>query len=110
MTSNLREETMIELIEKTLLTGMGALSLSQKKTEELIQELKTRLNVTEEEGKELLTRMRETARENQEKLAEVARQEVHATCERLGVVTAEEFEKLRKKVLKLEKDLRGLGK
>lgn len=101
---------MIELFEKTLLTGMGALSLSQKKTEELIQELRNKLNVTEEEGKELLGKMREAARENQEKLEEIARQEVHATCERLGVVTSEDFDQLRKKVQKLEKDLKELKK
>lgn len=101
---------MFELIEKTLLAGMGAVALSQKKAEELVQELKERFNVSEEEGKALLEKLRDAARENQEKLETLAREEVARACERLGVVSAEEFEKLQKKVQKLEKQLRELGK
>ena len=101
---------MIELVEKTLLAGMGAISLSQKKGEELIQELKQRFNVSEEEGKQLLTRLQESARENQQKLEELARGEVRLACERMGVVTREEFDKLGKKVAQLEKQVKALTK
>lgn len=101
---------MIELFEKTLLAGMGAVALSQKKAEELIQELKQRFNVSEEEGKALLSRLQDTARENQKKLEELAREEVRLACERLGVVTAAEFEKLRKKVTQLEKQVKEQAK
>jgi polyhydroxyalkanoate synthesis regulator phasin len=101
---------MIELLEKTLLAGMGALSLSQKKAEELTQELKQRFNVSEEEGKALLSRLQEGARENQQKLEELARGEVRLACERMGVVTREEFDKLAKKVSHLEKQLKAQAK
>ncbi|GAB6082499.1 hypothetical protein JCM30471_14130 [Desulfuromonas carbonis] len=101
---------MIELLEKTLLAGMGALSLSQKKAEELIQELKQRFDVSEEEGKVLLSRLQENARENQQKLEELARGEVRLACERMGVVTHEEFDKLAKKVAQLEKQLKSTPK
>ncbi len=100
---------MFELIEKTLLAGMGAVSLSQKKAEELIQELKQRFNVTEEEGKALFEKLQNAAKENQKKLEEAALKEVERACERLGVVTNEEFEKLHKKVLALEKKLKEQG-
>jgi polyhydroxyalkanoate synthesis regulator phasin len=101
---------MLELLEKTLLAGMGAVSLSQKKTEEFLQELKQRFNVSEEEGKALLDRLKDVTRENQKKLEELAKEEVKNACERLGVVTMEEFDKLQKKVHKLEKQLKELGK
>ena len=101
---------MIELLEKTLLAGMGALSLSQKKAEELIQELKQRFDVSEEEGKALLSRLQDSARENQQKLEELARGEVRLACERMGVVTREEFDKLAKKVGQLEKQLKSMPK
>ncbi len=98
---------MFELIEKTLMAGMGAVSLSQKKAEELMQELKQKFNVTEEEGKALIDKIQNMAQENQKKLEDLAHEEVKKSCERLGVVTHEEFEKLKKKVLKLERDLHG---
>lgn len=101
---------MLDVIEKTILAGMGAVSLSQKKAEEFIQEIRDRFNVSEEEGKALLDRLQDAARENQKKLEELARQEVKGACERLGVVSMEEFDKLQKKVQKLEKQLKELGK
>jgi len=101
---------MLELLEKTLLAGMGAVSLSQKKTEEFVQELKQRFNVSEEEGKALLDKLKDATRDNQKKLEELAKEEVKTACERLGVVTMEEFDKLQKKVTKLEKQLKELGK
>ncbi|ORJ60423.1 phasin family protein [Geothermobacter hydrogeniphilus] len=98
---------MLELIEKTVLTAMGAVSMTQKKAEEMLEELKQRCNLSEEEGKDLLQRLQGIARENQSKLQEMAQQEVHKACQRMGVVTTEEFEKLRKKVTQLEKKLRA---
>jgi len=99
---------MIEIIEKALLTGLGALSMSQKKAEELVCELKERLNLSEEEGKKLLDKLQQTAKENQSKLESVAQEEVKKAFERMGVVTEEEFNTLKKKVDALEKKLKAL--
>lgn len=101
---------MIEIIEKTLMVGVGALSLSQKKGEELLTELKERLNVSEEEGKSLLNRLQTYAEENQKKLADMAQEEVKKAYERAGLVSKEDFVKLQKKVAQLEKQLKAAGK
>ncbi len=98
---------MLEIIEKTLLTGIGTLALTQKKAEELIDELKERLNLSEEEGKKLLDKMQNAVKENQSKLEEMAQLEVKKACERIGIVTTEEFTKLKKKVEQLEKQLKA---
>ncbi len=96
---------MIELFEKTLLTAVGAMTLTQKKAEELLQELREQLNVSEEEGKAFLQKIQDAAAENQKKLQEQAREEVKKSCERMGVVTNAEFDKLKKKVSQLEKKI-----
>jgi len=101
---------MLELFEKTLMVGMGALSLSQKKGEELLTELKERLNVSEEEGKSLLHRMQAYAEENQKRLADMVQEEVKKAYERAGLVSKEDFAKLQKKVAQLEKQLKASGK
>lgn len=97
---------MSNLLEKTLLTALGAATLSQKKAEELIQELRQKLNVSEEEGKAFLGKVQDMAKQNQEKLEALAHDEVLKACERLGVVTQDEFDKLKKKVAQLEKRLK----
>ena len=97
---------MIELFEKTLLTAVGAMTLTQKKAEELVQELRDKLNISEEEGKDFLKKVQDAVALNQEKLQEQAREEVKKACERMGVVTVAEFDKLKKKVTQLEKKLK----
>lgn len=97
---------MLEVLEKTMLTAVGAMTLTQKKAEELMKELREKLNVSEEEGKAFLQKIQEAAAKNQEKLQEQAREEVKKACERMGVVTAAEFDKLKKKVAQLEKKLK----
>jgi len=97
---------MIELFEKTLLTAVGAATLTQKKAEELLQELREKLNISEEEGKDFLKKVQDAVAQNQAKLQEQAREEVKKACERMGVVTIAEFDKLRKKVAQLEKKLK----
>ena len=97
---------MIELLEKTVLTAVGAMTLTQKKAEELIQELREKLDISEEEGKAFLKKVQEAAGKNQEKIQQQAREEVKKACERMGVVTADEFDKLKKKVASLERKLK----
>lgn len=97
---------MTNLLEKTLLTALGAATLSQKKAEEFIQELRQKFNVSEEEGKAFLGKVQDMAKQNQEKLENLAQEEVKKACERLGVVTQDELDKLKKKVAQLEKKLK----
>ena len=100
---------MIELIEKSLLAGVGALSLSQQKADEFLIEIKQRLNVGEEEGRALLDKFRTMADESRSRLEEIAREEVVKAINRMGGVTQDEFNKLKKKVSKLEKALNDAG-
>lgn len=101
---------MFELLEKMMLTGMGAVCLTQKKAEEMLGEMKERFNVSEEEGKAFLAKMQKNAEETQKKLEDMAQEEIKRACERVGMVTMEEFEKLQKKVQLLDKHLKDLEK
>ena len=94
---------MIELFEKTVLTAVGAMTLTQKKAEEMLKELREQLNISEEEGKAFLQKLQDAAAKNQEKIEQQAREEVKKACDRMGVVTTDEFDKLKKKVSSIER-------
>ncbi|MCM2358890.1 MAG: phasin superfamily protein [Geobacteraceae bacterium] len=94
---------MFELLEKAALTGLGFLSLSQKKAEELLEELKEKYKVSEEEGKAFLDKMQGMAKESRERIAEIAEAEVKKVIDRLGLVPREEFDRLQKRVEELER-------
>lgn len=98
---------MIELIEKTVLAGLGVVSLSQKKAEELVTDLKEKCKVGEDEGKALVEKLQNVARDTRERISEMADMEVKRAIERFGLVPREEYDRLLKRVEALEAKLAG---
>lgn len=96
---------MFELFEKAVLTGIGALSLTQKKGEELLGELKEKYKFSEEEGKAFLDKIQGVAKETREKITEAAEAEVKKTVERIGLVAKADFDALQQRLEELEKKL-----
>jgi len=96
---------MFELFEKAVLTGIGALSLTQKKGEELLADLKEKYKFSEEEGKAFLEKIQGVAKETREKIAEAAEAEVKRTVERIGLVSKADFDALQQRLEELEKKL-----
>ena len=96
---------MFELFEKTVLTGLGFLSLSQKKAEELLKEVQERYKVSEEDGKAFLEKVQGMAKESRERIAEIAEAEVKKVIDRAGLVPRDEFDRLSKRVEELENRL-----
>jgi len=93
---------MLDLFEKIFLTGVGVMSLSQKKAEELLSELREKYRMSEEEGREFLEKAQALAREGKDKIAESAEAEVKKALNSLGLVSRDEFDRLSKRVERLE--------
>lgn len=93
---------MLELIEKVVMTTIGVAAITQKKAEELVAEMKEKYKLSEDEGKHLVERIQTMARENRDKVREMAEAEVQKVVERLGLVSVDEFERLKKRVQELE--------
>lgn len=93
---------MFELFEKAALTAIGAFALSQKKGEEMVQEMKSRYKMSEDEGRAFLDRIQEIARTGRERTQEMAETEVKRALDRMGMVSREEFETLERRVRVLE--------
>lgn len=94
---------MITLFEKAAMMGIGALSLSQKKAEEVLNDLKERCGCSEEEGKALIEKLKGQAEAQKQLLSEAAEKEVEKICIRWGLVRREELEHLAARVAALEK-------
>jgi len=93
---------MLELLEKAFMTTIGVAAITQKKTEELVTELKEKFKLSEDEGKTLVDRIQSIAKENSDKIREMAENEVQRVVERLGLVSREEFDRLVARVQELE--------
>ena len=93
---------MLELLEKAVMTTIGVASITQKKAEELVAEMKDRFKLSEDEGKNLVDKLQTIAKESRERVMEMAEVEVRKTVDRLGLVSREEFDRLSKRVQELE--------
>jgi polyhydroxyalkanoate synthesis regulator phasin len=93
---------MLELLEKTVMSAIGAVAITQKKGEELVAEMKDRYKLSEDEGKQFIDRMQGLARESREKVQQMAEIEVQKVVDRLGLVSRDEYDRLVKRVQELE--------
>ena len=96
---------MFDVLEKVLLAGLGAVSLSRKKTDEFLAEMKEKYQMSEEEGKAFIEKAENMAREGKEKVAEMVDAEVKKVIDRVGLVPREEFDRLLKRIEELEERL-----
>lgn len=93
---------MLEIVEKTLLTAIGAASMTQQKAEEMANELNERFNLTEEEGRRLKEKAKNAASKQQKQMQDEATKEVRAAAERMGLVTNTELKALEERISVLE--------
>ena len=93
---------MLELLEKFVLTTIGVAAITQKKAEDLVAEMKERFKLSEDEGKNLVDRIQAIAAENREKVMGMAEEEVNKVVDRLGLVSRDELDQLKKRVQELE--------
>jgi polyhydroxyalkanoate synthesis regulator phasin len=94
---------MVELFEKMMVSGLGALALSKNKAEELLGELREKYRLSEDEGKALLNKLQTMAQQGKDNLAEIAENEVKTAIRAAGLVTRSDYELLEKRVSDLER-------
>lgn len=99
---------MVELFEKMMVSGLGALALSKNKAEELLTELREKYRLSEDEGKALLEKLQIAAQQGKDNLGEIVENEVKKAIRAAGMVTRGEYEILEKRVADLERQMRAL--
>jgi len=98
---------MLDLLEKAVLTAIGAAAITQKKAEELMVEVREKYTLSEDEGRVFVERLQELAGECRVKIGEMADVEVKRVVERLGFVSREEHDRLVGRVQELESRING---
>lgn len=94
---------MFELLEKAFLMGLGTLSVSQKKAEEFLQEMKEKYKISEDEGRAFLDRLQNLARDSSLNLSDLVSAEVEKRVHSMGLVTRSDYEALERRVAELER-------
>lgn len=96
-----------ELMEKVLLLGVGAASLTKDKVDELTDELVKRGQMTKEEGEAFIREAAGSARESGASIKGMASDTYQETLRAMGVATREHVDEVDRRLTVLEAKVYG---
>jgi polyhydroxyalkanoate synthesis regulator phasin len=95
------------LIERVLLLGIGAASLTKEKINELVDELVKKGQLTKEEGQKLIDKATRRAKGEGTTIAEKAADAYQDTLRAMGIATREHVDELERRIAVLEAKVYG---
>lgn len=98
---------MLELLRKTLLTGVGLVAITKDKIEELSKDLVKKGELTEQEGRQLADDLIKKSEQAKADLETRVNATVHSTLDKLNLATKEEVTRLKARIEELEQKLSG---
>ncbi|MFH1077233.1 MAG: phasin family protein [Pseudomonadota bacterium] len=93
---------MIDILKKTLLTGIGLAAMTKEKIEQLAKELIQKGKLSEKEGKELVNDLLAKSKEAKNDMETTIEKIIKKTLKNLNIATREDIAKLTKKVKQLD--------
>ncbi len=94
---------MIELVKKTLLTGVGVAALSKEKIEDLAKDLIEKGKMTEQEGKKLVDQLLSSSEEARQDLQKQIEEKIQAVLEKMDLAKKSDFDALKLEIEELQK-------
>ena len=92
---------MFETLDKLMLAGLGAVSMTRERAEKIFDEYVSRGKVEKEQRTGFVKAVMDAADKNREELEKLIAKEVRETVERLNLPTHEDVERLEQKIDKL---------
>jgi polyhydroxyalkanoate synthesis regulator phasin len=96
---------MIDLLKKTILTGLGVASLTRDKIEELGRELSDKGKMTEQEGEKFIEEMQKLGEESRASLQKQTEKVVESALAKMHLARAADIEELKKEIAALRAEL-----
>jgi polyhydroxyalkanoate synthesis regulator phasin len=98
-----RSEKMIDLIKKTLTTGLGLAFMTKERIEELSKEFVEKGKLSEKDARGLIDELSKKSEEARAKVEEEIEKTVRGTLKKMNLVTRDDFRMLEKKLDQLMK-------
>ncbi len=93
---------MKNLLKKSILIGMGAISITREKAEKLAREFEEKGEVTSDEARQFADELVQKGEQERSNLKEAVKREVDNLIRTAGLVTKQEFDQLDIRVRQLE--------
>lgn len=100
---------MLDIIKKTMMTGIGLALLAKDEVEDLAKEVVEKGKMTEKEGKKFFEDLQKRYEEVQNKLEDRVEKTVKEFLKKADVVTSDELKALKKEIRELKKAISKEG-
>ncbi|MEW6181772.1 MAG: hypothetical protein AB1500_01170 [Bacillota bacterium] len=98
---------MIDTFRKVVLVGIGALSLTKEKAEQLAKELAEKGHVTTDEARTFVKELLDRGERERETLQKTVREEINGLRDNWGLVTKRDLNELFQRIEKIEEAVFG---
>jgi len=99
---------MIELLKKTILTGLGVASLTRDKIEQLGRELSDKGKMTEQEGQKFVEEMQQLAEESRASLQKQTEKVVESALAKMHLARAADMDELKQEIAALRAEIEAI--
>jgi len=96
---------LLDLMKKGFLAGVGALTMTKERAEELVEEMVKRGEITRSEAAQTIQELMDKGKEQQETIKKSVREEIDKARNDFGFVTKKDYEQLENRVKELEEKL-----
>lgn len=93
---------MLDLLKKTMLTGIGLALLAKDEVEELAKDLIDKGKMSEKDGQKFLNDLQKRYQDVQSKLEDRVEKTVHQMLKKVDIVTGDELKALKKEIRELK--------
>ncbi len=100
-----KENRMIDLVKKTMLTGLGLASLTKEKVEEVAKAFVEKGKMTEQEGRALVDELLARSEESKEELKKQIEERVQAVLAKMDLAKQSEVDNLKQEVAALREEM-----
>ena len=94
---------MLELVKRTMLTGIGLALVAKDELVDLAKDVEKKMEMSETDGKKFLDEVKQKYDEAQDKLEDRVEQTVKEILKKMDVVTGDEIKGLKKEIRDLKK-------
>ncbi len=101
---------MFETIKKMMLTGVGIAIVTKERAEEMAKDMVKKGTLSEHQGKEFVEKLVKESHQAQETFEAKLDELMQKAVSKLDLVGRRDFEKLSKKVTRLEKQIKEMKK
>lgn len=99
-----------ELVRRSILLGLGALSITREKAERLVDELVKKGEMTREEARSFVDQIVERGKQEKDELQRMVKEELGQWRENVGLATRADIARLEEQIKKLEEKLDQLSR